>query len=87
MTGSLTEILVAQETRVSALIDGEASLPFEDSSITAGEMHQYYHYQLIRQTLRGAAMTADALESSTWSQIRFEKLWAKVDGLVDIQTS
>lgn len=87
MTGSLTEILVAQETRVSALIDGEASLPFEDSAITAVERHQYYHYQLIRQTLRGAAMTADALESSTWSQIRFEKLWAKVDGLVDIQTS
>jgi len=87
MTGSLTEILVAQETRVSALIDGEASLPFEGSDVTAGERHQYYHYQLIRQTLRGTVMTTDAHESSTWSQIRFTKLWARVDGLADIQTS
>ena len=87
MTGSLTEILVAQETRVSALIDGEASLPFEGSDVTAGEKHQYFHYQLIRQTLRGTVMTADAHESSIWSQIRFTKLWARVDGLEDIQTS
>lgn len=79
MTGSFTETLGDQETRISALIDGESLASIDDSRVTTIEMHQYYHYQLIRQTLRGGVMTSDAHETSAWSQVRFTKLWARVD--------
>lgn len=85
MTGSFTEILLEQETRVSALIDGETSLPIEALGVAASEMQQFYHYQLIRQTLRGAVMTSDGHETYTWSQTRFTKLWARVDEQSDVQ--
>lgn len=86
MTGSFTEILLEQETRVSALIDGEISLPIDALGVAAKDMQQYYHYQLIRQTLRGAVMTSDVHETYTWSQTRFTKLWARVDEQTDVQT-
>jgi negative regulator of sigma E activity len=79
MTGSFTEILLEQETRVSALIDGEGPLPEDGLGVSATEVHQYYQYQLIRQTLRGAIMTSGAHETSHWSQIRLTKLWARID--------
>ena len=79
MTGSFTEILLEQETRVSALIDGETSLAIDALGVATGDMQQYYHYQLIRQTLRGTVMTSDVHETYAWSQTHFTKLWARVD--------
>lgn len=87
MTGSFTEILLEQETRVSALMDGETSLSIDALGVTESQMQQFYHYQLIRQTLRGAVMTSDGHETYAWSQIRFTKLWARVDDQTDIQTT
>ena len=87
MTGSFTEILLEQETQVSALIDGETLLPVDTLGVTASQMQQFYHYQLIRQTLRGAVMTSNVHETYSWSQIRFTKLWARVDAQTDIQTT
>lgn len=87
MTGSFTEVLLAQETRVSALIDGEESFAENGPGVTASEVQQYYQYQLIRQTLRGAVMTSGAHETSSWSEIRFSKLWARIDGQSDDQTA
>ncbi len=87
MTGSFTEILLEQETRVSALIDGEGALPIDGLDVSAAEVHQYYQYQLIRQTLRGSVMTSGAHETSRWSQVRFTKLWARIDAQQDDQTA
>lgn len=82
-TACFTETLSEQETRVSALLDGESSLPTECQVWDSTVVHQYFHYQLIRQTLRGVAMTSGAHESITWSESRFAQLWARVDNLTD----
>lgn len=82
---SFTEILSEQETYVSALIDGESVLSAEGQMGEATITHQYYHYQLIRQTLRGVAMTTGAHETVSWHQCRFAQLWARVDAMeVDV---
>ena len=67
------------ESLISALMDGELSLKPEALDNYAQASHQYFYYQLIRQTLRGVAMTSDARESVSWSQTRFTQLWARVD--------
>lgn len=79
------EVLSEQETRISTLIDGEAEQLTECLNAGTGSVtnvvHQYYQYQIIRQTLRGVAITSGAHESLAWNQIRFNRLWARVDGL------
>ena len=82
-----TEELSEQETRVSALMDGETALSTEGLTGDATVVHRYYHYQLIRQTLRGVAMVSGAHETISWSQSRFAQLWARVDAQTDEQTS
>ena len=77
-TDVLSEVSEA-ETLMSALLDGESPLMPEALANHAHASHQYFYYQLIRQTLRGVAMTSDARESVAWSQTRFTRLWARVD--------
>ena len=76
---SFAEILSEEETRVSALMDGESVLPTEGLAGDLHIVHQYYQYQLIRHTLRGVAMTAGAQETIAWNKSRFVQLWALVD--------
>lgn len=74
-----------QETRISALIDGETDMPAGGLIAGTGPVknvvHQYYQYQIIRQTLRGVAITAGEYETLAWNQMRFNRLWARVDAL------
>ena len=86
-TACFTEVLSEEETRVSALIDGESSFVDQGLAGDTTVVHRYYHYQLIRQTLRGVAMVAGAHESIAWNQTRFAQLWARVDAQTDDQTS
>ncbi|MFM8501363.1 MAG: hypothetical protein ACKOAC_04980 [Fluviibacter sp.] len=79
MTKIFTDDLLEQETRMSSLIDGESSLPPDSLLINQTEIQQYYHYQLIRQTMRGVVMTSGAHETGTWSKTRFTQFWAHVD--------
>lgn len=76
---NLSEVVSEKETLVSALVDGESLLPTEGLDSEIGFVHQYFHYQLIRQTLRGVVMTSGAHETIAWSQSRFSRLWARVD--------
>jgi len=85
-TDCFTEVLSEEETRVSALLDGESALSSMGLEGDVNVVHQYYHYQLIRQTLRGVAMTAGAHESIAWNKSRFVQLWARVDAQTDGQT-
>ena len=78
-TGCFTEVLSEEETRVSALVDGESDLPGEGLAGGVNVLHQYYHYQLIRQTLRGVAMTSGTHETISWNKSQFVQLWARVD--------
>lgn len=91
MTHQITELftddLFEQETRMSSLIDGEGSLTLDGLLINQTEIQQYYHYQLIRQTLRGVVMTTGAHESVTWSHTRLTQLWTRVDARTEGQTS
>lgn len=87
MTEPFTDDLFEQEARMSSLIDGEGSLALDGLLINQTEVQQYYHYQLIRQTLRGVVMTAGAHETGTWSQTRLTRLWARVDARTEGQTS
>lgn len=77
-------ILPEAQTWVSAFVDGETALPaagFREETVIS---HQYYHYQLIRQTLRGLSF-ASSSETISWHQTQFSKLWAHVDAQSAVQ--
>jgi len=82
-----TEELSESETRLSALMDGESALSADGLTGDVTVVHRYYHYQLIRQTLRGVAMVSGAHETISWNQSRLAQLWARVDAQTDDQTS
>lgn len=76
-----TEAISTQATWVSAFVDGETTLPADGLNAHSPIIEQYFHYQLIRQTLRGACMTSAVTESISWHQSRLSQLWSRVDAL------
>ena len=78
------DVLPEDQTRVSAFIDGESVLPAGGLNANPAISHQYYQYQLIRQTLRGVS-PATATETITWHQTQLSRLWARVDAQTVVQ--
>lgn len=74
-------VLPDEETYVSALIDGE-TMHLERSCLSeAATVKQYFYYQSIRQTLRGAVLSSGPNERLCWHESRLTQLWARVDAL------
>lgn len=83
-TLSATDLLSEEQTWMSAFADGESVLPAHGFKETLALSHQYYQYQLIRQTLRGHHITSST-ETISWHQTQFSRLWARVDAQATVQ--
>lgn len=75
----LDTISSEQLTSISALIDGELLLTDLSATLDKSSVSQFYHYQMIRQTLRGVAITSASHETVAWQESHFAKLWVRVD--------